>query len=96
MLHRHTQYGSLLFIRKCLKELNEMKTELEEHRYFLERSVERRTQHLMKRLTLLENCNATLCGKLVTAQQELSTLNRQSTLSGNHAEPGYMKLHAPV
>ena len=58
----------------------EMKAELHEHRYYLEQKVERRTEHLLKRIASLEACNATLCDKLAAAQQELATL-RQAAIA---------------
>ena len=58
----------------------EMKAELHEHRYYLEQKVERRTEHLLKRIASLEACNATLCDKLAAAQQELAML-RQATMT---------------
>lgn len=54
--------------------LAEMAAELNEHRYNLERNVSRRTEHLVKRIDLLESCNAKLCGKLAAAQREISEL----------------------
>lgn len=42
----------------------ELETELDEHRYYIERKVEQRTEQLMKQMALLESCNATLCKKL--------------------------------
>ncbi|OGT16731.1 MAG: hypothetical protein A2342_06080 [Gallionellales bacterium RIFOXYB12_FULL_54_9] len=52
----------------------EMAAELNEHRYNLERNVSRRTEHLVKRIDLLETCNAKLCGKLAEAQREIGEL----------------------
>ena len=54
----------------------EMKAELHEHRYYLEQKVERRTEHLLKRIASLEACNATLCDKLAAAQRELAMLRQ--------------------
>lgn len=59
-------------------ELAEMKAELHEHRYFLEQRVERRVEHLLKRITVLESCNATLCDKLDLAHKEIAMLRQQS------------------
>ncbi|MDD5323522.1 MAG: hypothetical protein PHD43_23535 [Methylococcales bacterium] len=73
--------GATLFIREALRDITEMKAmeaELNEHRYYLERKVEQRTEQLMKRLALLESCNATLCDKLALAHKEIAALKQRS------------------
>lgn len=55
----------------------EMEAELNEHRYRLERNVARRTEQLVRSMTLLESCNAALCDKLASAQRELVVMKRQ-------------------
>jgi hypothetical protein len=77
------------FVGKVMRDMKKMKAELNEHRYYLERNVERRTEHLLKRTELLEYCNATLCDKLALAHKELVALEQQSahTLPNNYAEP---------
>lgn len=51
--------------------------ELNEHRYNIERKVEQRTEQLMRRLSLLESCNASLCGKLAQAKRDIAALHLQ-------------------
>jgi len=63
-----------LFLGNVMLGMKKMKAELNEHRHFLERSVERETMHLSKRISLLESCNATLSGKLALAYQEIAML----------------------
>lgn len=69
-----------IFVRKVLLDMREMKFELNEHRYYLERKVALRTAHLMKRIELLESCNATLCEKLTQTREALAML-KQSPIS---------------
>ena len=54
-----------------------MQAELDEHRYYLERKVEQRTEQLMKRIALLESCNAALGEKLAQANRDIITLIKQ-------------------
>lgn len=61
----------------AMLDINRIQAELAEHRYHLERKVEQRTEQLLKRITLLESCNATLCDKLAMAQKEITSLKRQ-------------------
>lgn len=93
--------GAPLFFSGIMLDITdrkEMEAELNEHRYCLERNVERRTEQLVKSMTLLESCNAALCDKLALAQKELATLKQQlagtlfSTASNDCAEPLYMQL----
>lgn len=60
-------------------DINKMKAELNQHRYYLERKVEQRTEQLLKRLVLLESCNSTLCDKLAIANKELIALKQLTT-----------------
>ena len=76
MLIKYTKSDGTPFIRKLMLDMKKMKAELNEHRYYLERYVERRTEHLLKRIAVLEYCNAALCGKLALASKELSALNQ--------------------
>lgn len=72
-----------LFIKEALRDISKMKAmeaELNEHRYYLERKVEQRTEQLLKRLTLLESCNATLCDKLALAHRELAALKQRPAI----------------
>jgi len=59
-----------------ITEKKELESELYEHRYYLERQVEQRTLQLMKRMALLESCNASLCDKLALIYKELATLKQ--------------------
>lgn len=77
MLNKYIKSGVTLFIGKVMHDMKEMKAELNEHRYYLERNVERRTEHLLKRIELLEYCNATLCDKLALARKELVSPKQQ-------------------
>ena len=54
-----------------------MEAELNELRYYLERNVEQRTEQLVRRIALLEHCNAALCDKLVLARSELTALKQR-------------------
>jgi hypothetical protein len=54
-----------------------MEAELHEHRYHLQRNVEHRTAQLVRRIALLESCNATLSDKLASVQRELAALKQQ-------------------
>lgn len=79
--------GNPLFLMGAMRDITEMKTmeaELNEHRYYLERKVEQRTEQLVTRITLLESCNATLCNKLAQARGEIAALHKQlaGALSG--------------
>lgn len=75
------KYDIALFIRKVIHDMRLMRAELNEHRYNLERNVQLRTMHLLKRITLLESCNATLCDRLACAQKELGELKRQGAIA---------------
>lgn len=75
------EFGAPLFVRGVMLDVTGKKTmeaELDELRNCLDRNVERRTEQLMKRMALLESCNATLCDRLASAQSELAVLNQQS------------------
>lgn len=78
MPNKYKRCDVALFIGRAMLGMRKMRIELNEHRYFLERSVERETAHLSKRIALLESCNATLSGKLALAYQEVATLKQQS------------------
>lgn len=65
--------GAPLFFRGVMLDVTdkkEMEAELNEHRYYLERNVEQRTEHLMKRIAVLESCNAALCDRLALIRRE--------------------------
>ncbi len=89
--------GATLFIIGAMRDITEVKVmeaELNEHRYYLERKVEQRTEQLMRRITLLESCNAALCDKLAQAGRDIVALRKQlaSTLSGTESDdwPGQL------
>ncbi len=72
--------GTPLFFSGVMLDISDkkaMEAELNEHRYYLERNVERRTEQLVKNMTLLESCNASLCDKLALTQKELAALKQQ-------------------
>jgi PAS domain S-box-containing protein len=72
--------GAPLFMMGAMRditEIKEMEEELNEHRYYLEKKVEQRTEQLLKRITLLESCNATLCDKLAQARRDIAALRGQ-------------------
>jgi PAS domain S-box-containing protein len=72
--------GAPLFIRGVMLDISDkkrMEAELADHRYYLERNVERRTRELMKRIEMLESCNAALCSQLSSARMENAALHRQ-------------------
>lgn len=74
MLNKYRKSGTTLFIGNAMLGMKKIKDELNEHRYYMERNVEQRTEHLLKRITVLESCNAALCGKLAMAQRDLAAL----------------------
>lgn len=61
--------------------MKKLEAELNEHRYYLEQKVEQRTEQLMKRISLLESCNATLCDKLAQAKKDIAILHKQSAVN---------------
>jgi hypothetical protein len=62
---------------ESILDMVKMAAELDEHRYYLEKNIAIRTEQLVRRITLLESCNETLCEKLATANTELETLKQQ-------------------
>ena len=64
---------------RVMLDLKKLTAELDEHRYYLELNVARRTEHLLKRIALLEACNATLCEKMDSAQKELASLQQDKS-----------------
>ena len=74
MSNRYEKSGAILYVRKVMLDRKKMKDELNEHRYFLERKVEEETAHLLKRIALLESCNATLSERLALANKEIFAL----------------------
>ncbi|MBK9161562.1 MAG: hypothetical protein IPM27_08355 [Nitrosomonadales bacterium] len=77
MLNRDEKSDSAPFIRNILLDMCRMKSELNEHRYYLERKVSKRTEQLLKRIALLESCNAALGDRLAAAQKKLLMFMQQ-------------------
>ena len=77
-----------LFIYKVRREMKKMASELNEHRYYLEQNVERRTELLAKRIVMLEACNASLCSKLAQSQKKLAALQEATVMpdASGHAD----------
>lgn len=71
MMNGNKKPATRLNVNEAMLEMKKMQAELAEHRYNLEQHVEKRTEQLLKRISLLESCNATLCDKLAAAQKEL-------------------------
>lgn len=73
--------GMPMFLKGIMLDITdkkELETELDEHRYYIERKVEQRTEQLMKQMALLESCNATLCKKLELPRIVPATVKRQT------------------
>lgn len=66
-----------LLERSDTLEVKKLEAELNEHRYYLERKIEQRTDQLVKRIKLLELCNSSLCDKLAQAKKEIAALHKQ-------------------
>ncbi len=69
---KYRKTSTTLFVLKVMRRMKQMQSELDEHRYYLERNVARKTEHLTRRIDLLESCNTTLCGKLAASKKALS------------------------
>ncbi len=71
-------------VRSSTHAIKKLEAELNEHRYYLERKVEQRTEQLVKCIKLLESCNTTLCEKLAQAKRDIAVLQKQidSNLTG--------------
>jgi hypothetical protein len=78
-LKKYTQTSAALFHLKVVRAMKKMNSELDEHRYFFERNVARRTEQLIRRIELLESCNANLCFKLAQSQQALAASVEKKT-----------------
>jgi translation initiation factor 1 (eIF-1/SUI1) len=71
---------------ESILDMVKMAAELDEHRYYLEKNIAIRTEQLLKRITLIESCNETLCAKLAAASKELETLKQQLACSSQVRE----------
>lgn len=63
-MKNYKKTSTTLFSIRMMHEMKKLRSELNEHRYYLERNVARETAQLIRRIDLLESCNATLCRKL--------------------------------
>ncbi|MBI3480481.1 MAG: PAS domain-containing protein [Nitrosomonadales bacterium] len=64
--------GVPMFIKGIMLDITDkkhMEEELRQHRYHLDQHIEQRTERLMKRIAVLESCNAVLCSKLRSVRQ---------------------------
>lgn len=77
-MHKYKRTSTTLFVLKVMRRMKQMESELEEHRYYLERNVDLKTLHLTRRIDLLESCNTNLCGKLAITKKELAALTEKS------------------
>lgn len=80
--------GTPLFIKGVMLDITDkkhMEAELVSHRYYFERNVEQRTEQLMKRIALLESCNASLCDQLSRARMEIAAQGQQLNLLESEA-----------
>lgn len=64
----------------------EMKTELNELCYNLERRVASRTGQLSRRVELLESCNSALCVRLAALQEENDRLRQRLSSRTDHQD----------
>jgi hypothetical protein len=69
MLKAYRKSESGLIVRKIKREMAALRAELYEYRYNFEQNVEKRTEHLLKRIAELESCNAQLCDQLALIRQ---------------------------
>ena len=93
MLNRYRKSGTTLFIGNAMLGMKKIKDELNEHRYYMERNVERRTKHLLTRIAVLESCNAALCGKLALAQKDTAALQPVPLKTDTRPNDRAVKLH---
>jgi hypothetical protein len=75
-------YGSTLLF-KVRPGRDEMKQELNEHHFYLERNVALRSDDLLKRIAVLESCQFTLLEKLAQAPRRASEPERVLSWSEN-------------
>jgi hypothetical protein len=74
---KNPKFAADAVAEESILDMVKMAAELDEHRYYLEKNIAIRTEQLLKRITLLESCNETLCAKLAAASKELETLKQQ-------------------
>ena len=83
MANKYRKSSTELFSFRLMQQVNKMRSELHEHRYYLERNVAQRTEHLTRRIDVLEACNAALCSKLVSSQKSLEKKYPESSDSAS-------------
>lgn len=87
--------GMPMFIKGIMLDVTDkkhMEAELDSHRYYLERQVEQRTELLIKRISLLESCNESLCAQLSGARMEIVSLQRQLSLFALQVDEGQVSV----
>lgn len=82
---KYIRSDAALFCSRFMPAMRELKSELNEHRYYLERNVELRTVHLLRKIAMLESCNAALCARLEAAQLQLAGFGRQAVAPENES-----------
>lgn len=91
-MNQYIKTNMSLFGLKVRHEMKKIKSELNQHRHYLEQNVVRRTELLVKRIELLEACNASLCSKLALTQAQLAAL-KPATLPSISATEREAKLY---
>ncbi len=74
----YNKSNAMLHAFQISHEMNKLRAEVKEHRYFQEKSVARRTEYLSLRIGVLESCNKTLCNKLASTKKALAQMQRDS------------------
>ncbi|MDD4930126.1 MAG: hypothetical protein PHP85_12740 [Gallionella sp.] len=93
MSKKYERTSTTLFVSRIMREVKYLAAELHEHRYYLERNVERRTAQLQKRIEILESCNANLCRNLALSQRELAAMQYLHTTGGTETDNAPAKLY---
>ena len=78
LLSKYIKSDVTLFCSRLMPAMRKLKSELNEHRYYLERNVELRTTHLLRQIAMLESCNATLCARLEAAQRGIEDSGQET------------------
>lgn len=66
--------GATLFISKTMHDIRRVRALLREHRYCLEKNVEKQTDHLMRRIAQLESANSALCDDITRIYEQVAAL----------------------
>ncbi len=85
MERKYRKSSSELFTFGLEQQVNKMRHELHQHRNYLEQNVAMKTEHLMRRIEVLETCNAALCNKLASSQAALENCSSRLAESGESA-----------